>query len=67
MKGKFLAVLALAGVAGMSSAQESERDSARVAELSEVVASSVADFKVGKYTFEVGGEEQEAKAETRCR
>jgi hypothetical protein len=37
MKGKFLAVLALAGVAGMSSAQESERDSARVAELSEVV------------------------------
>ena len=41
MKGKFLAVLALAGVAGMSSAQESERDSARVAELSEVVVKAV--------------------------
>ena len=41
MKGKFLAVLALAGVAGMSSAQECERDSARVAELSEVVVAAV--------------------------
>ena len=41
MKGKFLAVLALAGVAGMSSAQESERESARVAEVSEVGVAAV--------------------------
>lgn len=41
MKGMFLAVLALAGVAGTGSAQESVQDSVRVAELSEVVVAAV--------------------------
>ena len=68
MNGKFRAVLALAGVAGMSSAQESERDSARVAELSEVVVAAVsapkgAPFAVSRISkkdlqeFSTGGQE----------
>lgn len=55
MKGTFLAALAMAGVAGTLCAQESVKDSVRVAELSEVVVKAVsapknAPFAVSKVT-----------------
>lgn len=68
MKGKFLAVLALVGMAGMSYAQEREQDSVRVAELGEVVVKAVsapkgAPFAVSRISkmelqeFSAGGQE----------
>ncbi len=68
MKGKFLAVLALVGMAGMSYAQEREQDSVRVAELGEVVVKAVsapkgAPFAVSRISkmelqeFSTGGQE----------
>ena len=68
MKGKFLAVLALVGMAGMSYAQEREQDSVRVAELGEVVVKAVSapkgtPFAVSRISkmelqeFSTGGQE----------